>query len=218
MSEADASKLFDELVAKHGPLDRLGSLDREMCTIIVRMMITMRSAASDEIARLAATVATLTATLPTPITADASPEWDLTKLTDEQLNALMVLEGIATGTAPVEPLPPMTERVMGRNETLAASLGRYIDDNAPRWRHGGPSEDEQLELRNRLVEIGDGFIVRNLWRSIHKAETEALITEAVRKALAAVGSDARIVPPDDPKQLGSIHDHPLALLKNGPYT
>jgi hypothetical protein len=38
-----------------------------------------------------------------------------------------------------------------------------------------------------LVEIGDGFIVRNLWRSIHKAETEALITEAVRKALAAVG-------------------------------
>ena len=116
---ARQQRIFDDIMKRCGGADRLSPLDIEIATLATSLLAAAQDR-PDDLATTSATIEKLLSKL--PVADDASPAWDLRRLSDEQLNALAVIEGIATGTAPAGPLlPTLPERQPGRNEQAAAS-------------------------------------------------------------------------------------------------
>ena len=214
---AEAEALFSELVERHGGsagIARLSGLDREIIGVLVKLLIQLRTADGADVARLAGTVAQLTATLPTP-SANAEPELDLSRYTDRQLEHMLHLHRIGSGEIPndepePEPEPPPP---MGPAQLEGDRLGKWIDENCDSWTHRRLRTDEELIVRNGFQGMARNFIARHVFRDIFFSEMQNQVEDAVKRALAAAGSDARVVPltAEERRQI-----EPPALLDDPP--
>ncbi len=210
--------VFNSLTLERGGVESLSALHVELCATVARLLASISAAPADDVPRLAETTSKLMAQLPPPVAAGAKP-FDLAKLSDRDLAELGRLVAIATGEAEPVPDPVEPERTVGEAERVGRDLGAWIDERAERWRFGGPTEDEQIHLRNQFAYMGRNIITRNLWASIYRADMESEIGRAVKSALAAVGSDATIERPTpeeaQPRPVPSIHNAAGALSTPG---
>ena len=225
ISTADYAQLVESLIAKHGPA--LTALDTEVIGIVAKMLVQVRTADAADVPKIASTIAQLQATLPTPTDA-SDDDFQLSRLSSSELVQLQKLQDKACNVdSPawcvdddIPPSPEITQR-----ERSAAALARWVNERAAGWAHGGLSKCSALEinhLRSELNDITSPIPCRHIWRDVFMQDVEGMIEDAVRKALAAVGSDAKVVAPTpaehEPFKQISIHDHPLAPVKNGPGT
>lgn len=226
-SAAGFQDLFNAMIAKHGGADLLSVLDVEIVTICCNTMINMRSVDASEAAKMAAVIVQLTSTLPAPIE-DAGEDFDIRRWDDSELREYERLCCKATNQsippwAIEQEASPAIEHTA--RERTALQLAKYVDERAAGWVHGGLSKCSALEinhLRSELNDLTSPIPCRMIWRDVFMQDVEGMIEDAVRKALAAVGSDAKVVAPTpaelEPFKQISIHDHPLAPVKNGPGT
>lgn len=196
-ASADFQDLFNAMVTKHGGAERLSALDVEIVTICCRTMVAMRTADPSEAARMAQTVSLMVQTLPAPLE-DTGEMMDLTRLSSAELVELERLQCKACNTEvpawcaddDIPPAPEVTQR-----ERTATQLALWLNEREERFRFGGCTDErERIHLRNEVGGLLYPLDAKSLWREIYMADAQGMIETAVRKALAAVGSDAQITP------------------------
>jgi hypothetical protein len=192
--------LFDAMVAERGGLAALSAVNVEIVTECCRLLVAIRGTDAADVPKIAATIAQLQALLPSPVTADVQPI-DLALLSDEELRQLEFLCRKGTGEIDAKPSPAEPERIQGPSEIVGRDLGEWIDAHAADWRLRDLAVAEALHLRNSFSSMASGFICRNLWADIYRADMQSEIKQAVRSALAAVGSDAKVLSAAETRRL-----------------
>jgi hypothetical protein len=205
---------FNSVIA--GRRGELSSFHADVARLIAQLMLTSRGmtdagqliAASSEISRLEQ--------LLPPISADDGDGFDLRRLDDFELRELERLQcKCCDQTIPpwaIEQEPSTAPEISARAHG-AALLADYVDERAERWRFGGCSADEANHLRNELSSLVSPLVCRHLWRDIFLGEAQGQIEDAVKRALKAAGSDAKVVPSTDAERR---QIEPPALLDGPP--
>jgi hypothetical protein len=210
IDEAALQTAFNAVIAGRG---EVSSFHADIARMIAQLMLSSKTVAdAGQLTALASDVAKLEALLP-PISA-ADDDFDIRRLTDDELLQLERLQCKACDqTIPVWAIEqePLTEPPISARERCARNLALWIDDGrGEAWRFGGCSPAEALHLRNELSSIVSPLVCRHLWRDIFLADMQTEIEYAVRKALAAVGSDAQITPatPEERAQIAPPEEQP----------
>jgi hypothetical protein len=212
---AELQTLFDSLLLKHGPLSRWTALDSEVATVCARMLLSIRTAPPEDVGKLTATLTTLLGTLPAPLE-DADDDFQLSRLSSSELKILGELNAKALNQETqvwkpeddIGPAPELTAR-----EHVALKLAKYVDERAQGWAFTGPTHTEMIHLRNEVTEIVSPLIAHSLYRDIIGDELRGQYERDLSRALAASGSDVKIVR-QIPEERAAISPPP-AMLDDG---
>jgi hypothetical protein len=189
------ARIFDDITAKCGGIGALGPLDIELATLAAALLAAAQERPED-LTKTADTISGLLARLPDAPPATVDDGFDLRRLSDEDLRLLAEID--ARGRAADAPLwepeastaPEITQR-----ERAGTQLALWLNEREERFRFGGCTDErERIHLRNEVGGLLYPLDAKSLWREIYMADAQGMIETAVRKALAAVGSDAQITP------------------------
>jgi hypothetical protein len=205
--------LFDSLVAKHGPLFRLSALDTEVIGILAKMLITVRTADPVEVPKIAATIAQLTATLPTPVEA-GEDDFRLERLSDAELSELHRLQLKCCDMSAPHWVPPRLPSApeLGPCAAEALKLGKFLDLHREDWKGRPLLEAERIELMNGFAGLGyvAGIITRNLWEPIWRSEIDLAVSKAViateDRLTAKVEAAAPSTPAPAPSPASNVYE------------
>jgi hypothetical protein len=102
---------------------------------------------------------------------------------------------------------------MGPSQIEGNRLGKWIDENCSNWTHRRLRADEEFHIRNGFQGMARNFIAYQVHRSIIADELRDKYEREISRALAASGSDARVVPltAEERRQI-----EPPALLDDPP--
>ena len=209
------------MIERHGPLDCLSALDRQVISIVCKLLIETRTAPHDEVAKLASSISNLTATLPTP-PADEEPEMDIGKLNDAEVNELLRLQCIMAGQSPPTPgelLQPLhdNDQQLTPRERTAVALAHWLDARECEAIEGRLHFDQRavIHVENEVSALFCPIIARSvLWARIRDEERAAAVSAAViatedrlTKATASQSQAASVNPepaPEPPDNVLSI--------------
>ena len=219
--------IVEELIARHGPADRLTMLDRSIIEICASTLANMKAGDPGDASKVASTVAMLIGTLPAPLVADDDP-WDITKLSDAQLAALDDINVTARSRDRPSwtPPEPEAERPMGECEREAIKLGVYLDQHRDQWRGRALTENERIDVMNFLTNIGcaANTILRNVFKPIFDSELMSAVSRAIlstedrmMKAAEGKSKSANLPAPAPEREASSgtnVFDLPLPRVRD----
>lgn len=193
IDEAALQTAFNAVIAGRGDLS---SFHADIARMIAQLMLSSKTVAdAGQLSALASDVARLEALLP-PIGADSADDFDIRRLSDSELRTLEAIQNKACNIdAPSwtpdddAVAPEITPRERG-----AINLARWVDARASSWNFGGPTEVEMIHMRNEITSIVSPTIAHALYRGIIGDELRDKYEREISRALAASGSDVRVVP------------------------